>query len=71
MKKFLEQQLWLADWYFFIAVLNKKKPLHTDPGARITEGRGRDDAIDAGDVGDYDDVDGCDGEDDGSDDGLP
>ena len=45
----------MADWYFFIAVLNKKKyPLHTDPGARITRGRGRDDAIDAGDVDDYD-----------------
>ena len=34
--------------------------MHTGPGARITEGRGRDDAIDAGDVGNYDDVDGSD-----------
>ena len=38
MKNFLEQQLWLADWYFFITVLKiRKYPLHTDPGARITE----------------------------------
>ena len=38
-KNFLEQQLWLADWYFFALRYWKirKYPLHTDPGARITE----------------------------------
>ena len=58
MKNFLEQQLWLADWYFFITVLkNKKIPFAYGPWSKNNRERGwgvRDDPSNASNAGDSD-----------------
>ena len=58
MKNFLEQQLWLADWYFFITVLkNKKIPFAYGPWSKNNRERGwgvRDGHSNASNAGDSD-----------------